>query len=54
MSLPKVLNSYKSDFGGSDENILKFVFKYYSQSEIDEETAIREVCYKKSMIICYE
>jgi hypothetical protein len=49
-----VLNVYRSDFGGSDEHILKFVFKYYSQGEIDEETALREVCHKKSMIIRYE
>lgn len=54
MTLPKVLNVYKSDFGGNDEAILRFVFKYYQQGEIEEETAIRDICHKKSMIIRYE
>ena len=54
MTLPKVLNTYRADFGGNDENILKFVFKYYQQGEIEEETAIRDICHKKSMIIRYE
>jgi hypothetical protein len=29
LSLPKVLLTYKEDFGGSDQSILNFVFKYY-------------------------
>ena len=31
VTLPKVLNMYKYDFcNGSDEGILRFVFKYYN------------------------
>jgi len=58
ITLPKVLNLYKYDFcNGSDEGILRFVFKYYNfqqEADIDEETLIREVCIKKSVIIRYE
>ena len=27
--LPKLCQTYKDDFGSSDENILRFVFKYF-------------------------
>jgi hypothetical protein len=27
--LPKVLETYKADFGGSDESVLKIVFKFF-------------------------
>ena len=54
ITLPKVLNVYRADFEGSDEAVLKFVFKYYQQGEIDEDTALKEICYKKTMIIRYE
>lgn len=46
ITLPKVLNIYKYDFcNGSDEGILRFVFKYYNvqhEADIDGETLIRE------------
>ena len=58
ITIPKVLNTYKNDFcNGSDEGILRFVFKYFNcqqQAEMDEETVIRDVCQKKTMIIRYE
>ncbi len=58
INLPKVLNIYKYDFcNGSDEGILRFVFRYFNcqqEADIDEETLIREVCVKKSIIIRYE
>jgi len=52
--LPKVLQVYREDFGNSEEKILNFIYKYLVSPEIDEETAIREVCHKKSMMIRYE
>lgn len=55
--LPKVLNTYRYDFcNGSDEGILRFVFKYYNCSgqDTDEETLIKDVCIRKNMIIRYE
>ena len=27
--LPKCIQNYKDDFGGNDENVLRFIFKYY-------------------------
>lgn len=43
------------DFGGNEENILRFVFKYskYSGGDIDEDTIIKEV-QTKTMMIRYE
>lgn len=57
ITLPKLLSTYKYDFcNGTDEGLLRFIFKYYncSGSDIDDETVIREVCQKKTMIIRYE
>jgi hypothetical protein len=57
ITLPKLLSTYKYDFcNGADEGLLRFIFKYYncSGSDIDNETVIREVCHKKTMIIRYE
>ena len=36
MSLPAVLLTYKNDFGGSEQTILQFVFRYLSE-EYDYE-----------------
>ena len=55
-----MLNTYKHDFcNGSDEGILRFVFKYYNcqqqqSGDADEETVIRDVCQRKTMVIRYE
>jgi hypothetical protein len=58
ITLPKVLSVYKYDFcNGSDEGILRFVFKYYNcsqQTDSDDETIIRDVCQKRTMIIRFE
>lgn len=35
--LPKVLFTYKDDFGGSDEQVLRFVFRYLKQDGIEED-----------------
>lgn len=54
MVLPKVLYTYYSDFGGSDEKILRFVFRYLLSEEMDEETVVRDVCARKNLMIRYE
>ena len=55
ISLPKVLSQYKYDFcNGSDEGILRFVFRYYNCGDVEDEAIIKEVCQKKSMIIRYQ
>ena len=34
--VPKCFQTYRDDFGGSDETILKFIFKYF-KAEVDED-----------------
>ena len=46
---PKVLETYKSDFGGTDEGILQFVFKYLEE-EHDYDSILKQV-QNKSIII---
>jgi len=33
ITVPKIFQTYRNDFGGSDESILKFVFKYLEGSQ---------------------
>ena len=54
VALPKMMHTYKDDFGGSDEAILRFVFRYFQGADIDEETVIKEVCQRRSMMIRYD
>jgi hypothetical protein len=57
LTLPRCLHAYYADFTkgvNNDEALLKFVFKYYTLGEISEEKAIKDVCYKKTMIIRYD
>ena len=54
ITLPKLMHVYKDDFGGNDEAILRFVFRYYQGADVDEETIIKEVCSRRSMMIRYE
>ncbi len=54
MVLPKLCLTYREDFGGSDEAVLRFVFKYYKSDEVDEEQIIRNVCERKSLLIRYD
>jgi hypothetical protein len=34
--IPKVCQTYKEDFGTSEENILRFIFKYFKSPDFDE------------------
>lgn len=38
--LPKVLQDYKTDFGGTDEQILQFAFRYFEE-EYDFDEILR-------------
>lgn len=53
ITLPKVMERYKYDLGGSDENILNFIWEYYQNSEFELDQIIKLVK-KRSMIIKYE
>lgn len=52
ISLPRILETYKPDFGGTNESLLTFVFKYY-ESEIELDTVLQMVENNK-LIINYE
>jgi hypothetical protein len=53
ISLPKVMEKYKSDLGGSDENLLSFIWEYYQNNEFELDHIIKLVN-KRNMIIKYE
>jgi len=45
LNLPKVLNKYREDFGGSDQAIITFVFDHLiQQPAISLENTIRKIC----------
>ena len=52
MTVPQVFETYKSDFGGSDESIISFIFKYL-ESDIDLETVL-QMLEDKTLTIQYE
>ncbi len=54
IALPKILETYKADFGGTEESILRFVWRHFDCEELDENAVVREVCTKKSLLVRYE
>lgn len=57
LTLPRCLQTYYSEFtnnSNKEEDLLKFVFRYYSMGEISEDKAIRDICQRKSMMIRYD
>jgi len=53
ITMPKILHTYATDFGGNEESIIRFAWKYL-QEDMKVEQAVKEVCSKKSMMIKYE
>ena len=55
ITLPKLFQTYRNDFGGTDESILRFVYKYLNEpQEMDLNTAIQAVCLNNSVYLRYE
>ncbi len=52
ITLPSVLETYKADFGGTDEAVLEFVFRYLEE-EYDQENILSQVKVK-NILITYE
>ena len=52
--LPKYMAPYKEDYGNTDEGIIRFVWRFFHCDELDEETAVHEVCTKRSMMLRFE
>lgn len=40
-AVPKLMETYKEDFGGTDENLLEFIYKYYDNPEIEMNRAFQ-------------
>jgi hypothetical protein len=53
ITLPTVFDTYKGDFGGTDEKVLKFIWNWYQNSEYDLDDIIKLVS-KKSLMIKYD
>jgi len=51
--IPTVFDIYSADFGGSDEKILRFIWKWYETSEMKLQEVLRLVR-RKSLMIKYE
>ena len=39
-TVPKLMLTYKDDFGGTDEALLEFIYKYLDQPEIEMSHAV--------------
>lgn len=53
ITLPKVIEKYKGDLGGSDEQALKFIWNWYQNNEFDLDQIIKLVS-RKTLMIRYE
>lgn len=40
-AVPKLMETYKEDFGGTDENLLEFIYQYYDNPEIEMNRAFQ-------------
>lgn len=51
--IPSVFEKYSADFGGSDEKILRFIWKWYESSEMKLQDVLRQVR-RRALMIKYE
>ena len=52
ITLPKVFDVYKSDFGGNEDSFLQFIFRYVDE-EHDYDEILQQVK-SKNVLIKYE
>ena len=50
-AVPKLMETYKDDLGGTDETILEFVYKYLDNPEIDLNAAMQKIVDKTLWIV---
>ena len=50
-AVPKLMETYKDDFGGTDENLLEFIYKYLDNPEIDMSQAFSQIAEKSLWIV---
>ena len=51
LAVPKLMETYKDDFGGSDETLLEFIYKYLDNPEIEMGQAMRQIVEKSLFIV---
>lgn len=42
-AVPKLMETYRDDFGGTDENVLEFIYKYLDNPEIEMSQALQQI-----------
>lgn len=50
-AVPRLMETYKDDFGGTDENLLEFIYKYYENPEIAMQRAFQQIAEKSLFIV---
>lgn len=50
-AVPKLMETYKEDFGGTDENLLEFIYQYYDNPEIEMNRAFQQIAEKSLWIV---
>ena len=51
LAVPKLMETYKNDFGGTDETLLNFIYQFLDNPEIDQDQALRQVIEKSLWIV---
>ena len=52
ISLPRVFETYRNDFGGTNDSVLKFIWGWYQNNQFDLDQIIKLVN-RKSLMIKY-
>lgn len=50
-AVPKLIETYKEDFGGTDESLLEFLYKYLDNPEIEMGRAVQQIVEKTLFIV---
>jgi len=50
-SVPKLMDTYRDDFGGTDETLLEFIYKYLDNPEIEMSRALQQIVEKSLWIV---
>ena len=54
IKVPRVFESYLSDFGRDNKAVLEFIFRYLEEPELDFDQCVEEVVVKRNIYILYE
>lgn len=50
-AIPKLMDTYREDFGGTDESQLEFIYKYLDNPEITMTRALQQIEEKSLFIV---